>query len=166
MTPVNRLENSWKIYSDIQFQIRYADRKVQILLAIGLAVLSVSMPHIKSVLAEPTITTLFFLVLAIVSGSFFFSFVLLALFARGTVVKTQSVTPITFFGHIVQYDSSQAYAETAGSAEPEEILEDLHLQIYQISHIIMKKYLFYKKTWVALLTTIFFVIMLGCQNLV
>ena len=166
MTPVNRLENSWKIYSDIQFQIRYADRKVQILLAIGLAVLSFTMPHMRGVLSEPTFSTITLILLALISGGFFFSFVLLALFARGTVVQTQSVTPITFFGHIVQYDSAQSYGESAGSAKPEDILEDLHLQIYQISHICMKKYLYYKKTWIALLSTIFFVIMLLSGTLV
>ncbi len=160
MTPVNRLENSWRIYSDIQNQIRYADRKVQILLAIGVAVLSFSLPEFQGVLNSPSVFIVLTAILSVSSGFSFFSFVLLALFARGTAVQSQSVIPVTFFGHIVHYDSAEEYAHVSSNATAEELLEDVDLQIYQISHIIMKKYLYYKKCWISLLTTMFFLLLL------
>ncbi len=161
MNITSRLENSWRIYTDIQYQIRYADRKVQILLAIGLGIITVIMPYVSDPFESITIVKTLLLGATTVSGAFFFSFVFLSLFARGTNVATQAATPVTFFGHIVQYESAEKYAETAGSLDDTELLEDLHLQIFQISHIIMKKYLSYKKAWISMLFTTFFILLLA-----
>ncbi len=161
MQIIARLENSWRIYTDIQYQIRYADRKVQILLAIGLAIVSVIMPYISDPFESITFLKVLLLGGAGVSGIFFFSFVFLSLFARGTNVATQATTPVTFFGHIVHYESAEKYAAIAGALDEEELLEDLHLQIFQISHIIMKKYLSYKQAWISMLFTTFFFLLLA-----
>lgn len=154
MTTVSRLENSWRIYSDIQRQIRYADRKVQILLAIGLAILSFSLTRVETIGTIPLIIRYPFSITLFVSALFFLLSVLMALFARGAVSIENRIPHFTFFGHISQYKNAAAYAESTQKASLKELLNDLHQQIYQISHIALEKYKYYRRAWIALLGVI------------
>lgn len=151
---VSRLENSWRIYTDIQRQIRYADRKVQILLAIGLAILSFSLSRVESFNAIPALIRFPFSVTLFSSALFFLLSVLMALFARGSASAQNSIPHFTFFGHICQYENAQAYIDAHHKSSMKELLEDLHQQIYQISHIALEKYTFYRRAWIALLGVI------------
>lgn len=152
---VARLENSWRIYTDIQRQIRYADRKVQILLAIGLAIISFTLSHFEKFVEVPTLFRIPLFLVVIGSSVSFFTTVLLALFARGSATQCKAETNLIFFGHIVQYPSAEEYAYIANDADPKILLEDLHQQIFTISQIAVEKYRYYKRSWLALLGILF-----------
>lgn len=152
IAPLKRMENSWNVYADIQRHIRYADRKIQILLAIGLAVLSFSVSQFDRFIEIIPAVRLFCTLTLLAFSTFFIVSVLLALFARGAYVNSDDTTPhFIFFGHIVQYRDAEIFAEKASRATAKEQLDDLHQQIYQISHIAAQKYRYYQRAWIALL---------------
>lgn len=137
------LEEAWKIHQNIQELIRFADKKVGILLVISGVMTSFVFNSLSSLktLGNPGYASLAIFLFAF--GAFIF-FSMKALFARLSCQDNKGVPQIIYFKNIANRVTANDYYQDLSALSEEEFLKDIAFQIYDIGVIADIKYLNYQ----------------------
>ena len=104
------LDSAWRIYKDAQDLIKFADRKINILLIISGVMITFVFNQVGTIKASGDMA---YVALAafLVALSLFLLFSLLALFSRKEAKSGIGVSQLIFFGHIGSRKSADEYYE-------------------------------------------------------
>lgn len=156
---IDRLIYSWNIFQNNREIIKLADNKIRYLFLVS----SITATYILSAVTkieEIGIIEILFLL----SFVLFLAFAFLTIKARSKNLDLDATDHIgfIFYKNISAYDTRKAYAEAFDEASEEDLIQDLHYQIYALSKIAETKYKYYNLAFYAMAVqlVLFFIAMI------
>lgn len=145
----DQFEHAWRIYLNMQDMIKYADQKVQVVIALATVMITFVLAKLEALQAldrTARISVMVFLTATVI----FFACALLALLARSDTLTGDRVPKLIYFGHIAKRKEAVEYTHAFRLASPESALDDICYQIAELGSIASKKFTFYRYAWFAL----------------
>lgn len=142
---LDRLFYSWNIFQNNREIIKLADNKIRYLFLVS----SITATYILSAIENfesIKVTEILFLI----SFVLFLAFAFLTIKARSNSHNKTQSKGFIFYKNIGSFENRVAYAQKFGEATDEDLIEDLHFQIYALSKIAEIKYKYYNLAFIAL----------------
>ncbi len=147
--PFDPLDHAWRIHANAQDLIKYADQKVQVVLALGTLLTGWVSGKAETVTALGAVGYVLLAAFA-AAAAVFFGASLRALLARSDTKTGGTVPRLIYFGHIAQRREAAEYAAELRSLSPAAALDDVAYQIAELGNIAAKKFGNYRCAWWAL----------------
>jgi hypothetical protein len=147
--PFDPLDHAWRIHANAQDLIKYADQKVQVVLALGTLLTGYVSSKADTVAALGAVGYVLLAAFA-AAAAVFFGAALRALLARSDTKTGGTVPRLIYFGHIAQRREAAEYAAELRFLSPAAALDDVAYQIAELGNIAAKKFGNYRCAWWAL----------------